>query len=141
MGTAAIRVPAATLLLATALARSAAACTVPGVYASIQAAVDDLSCPTVTVAAGAFTESVQVSRDLTLQGAGSASTTIDGSVSISAGTSVHLQGLLIAGCGQTALVSEHGGSVTTFDVIATRQAAGSCANGDPIFADGFESGI
>ncbi|MFI6078095.1 nitrous oxide reductase family maturation protein NosD [Actinoplanes sp. NPDC051343] len=45
------------------------ACNVPARYPTILSAVDDTGCKTVQVAPGAYTESVTVSRSLTLQGA------------------------------------------------------------------------
>jgi len=44
-------------------------CNVPGDYATIQAAVDDVGCNTVKVAAGSYTESVTVGRQVTIKGA------------------------------------------------------------------------
>jgi hypothetical protein len=46
-----------------------AICTVPGTHATIQAAVNDVSCATINVGAGAYTESVTINRSLTLNGA------------------------------------------------------------------------
>jgi len=44
-------------------------CTVPGDYATIQAAVNDVGCTTINVAAGAYVETVNIGRAVTLKGA------------------------------------------------------------------------
>jgi len=46
----------------------AATCTVPGTHATIQAAVDDLTCDTIEVDPGIYNESVTIARALTLVG-------------------------------------------------------------------------
>src|ERR1035438_4094030 len=43
-------------------------CTVPGSYATIQAAVSDSGCTTINVAAGTYAESVSINHALTLNG-------------------------------------------------------------------------
>lgn len=55
----------------------AAVCNVPsGPYLTIQAAVSAPACNPINVAAGTYTEQLTINRSLTLQGAGSGSTTI-----------------------------------------------------------------
>jgi hypothetical protein len=44
-------------------------CSVPGDYATIQGAVNDINCTTINVAAGAYSENVSIGRTLTLNGA------------------------------------------------------------------------
>ena len=44
-------------------------CSVPGDYATIQGAVNDLGCATINVAAGTYTEQVAVNRSITINGA------------------------------------------------------------------------
>ncbi len=64
--------PAAVVLVALLNAGSAAAavCSVPsGPYPTIQAAVDDIGCQTVQVAAGTYTENVAIGRSVFLLGA------------------------------------------------------------------------
>lgn len=56
----------------------AQACNVPSDYATIQAAVDDDTCATIRVAADTYTEELMIERSLTLQGAGTTETIIDG---------------------------------------------------------------
>lgn len=57
----------------------AVTCTVPSAaYPTIQAAVDDTNCDEIDVAAGAYNESVNIQRNLTLRGAGDELTILDG---------------------------------------------------------------
>ncbi|MBI3247458.1 MAG: right-handed parallel beta-helix repeat-containing protein [Deltaproteobacteria bacterium] len=46
---------------------------VPGDHATIQAAVDDLSCDPINVKAGTYTEEITIARDVTLKGVGGTS--------------------------------------------------------------------
>ncbi len=65
------------LLFALARPAQAVTCNVSG-GGSIQTAIDNVSCDTIVVAAGTFTENLSISRSLAIQGAGSDSTIIDG---------------------------------------------------------------
>ena len=56
----------------------AGGCAVPVDFATIQAAVSDPACPVITVAAGVYTETVVITRNVEIQGEGFASTIIDG---------------------------------------------------------------
>ena len=47
-------------------------------YTAVQAAVNDSNCSTITIAAGTYTENITISRSVTLQGVGAASTILDG---------------------------------------------------------------
>ena len=47
-------------------------------YASIQAAVNDAGCATITVAAGTYQENITIARAVTISGAGAGSTIVDG---------------------------------------------------------------
>lgn len=90
-------------------AAAAAPCSVPSAaYPDIQAAVNDPNCDPITVAAGTFNGDVTISRSVTIRGAGSGSTTIDGLGSDSAveipdptARTVTLEGLKITGGGGT----------------------------------------
>ena len=118
----------------------AAICNVPTAYSTVQAAVNDLFCTEVVLAAQAFSESVTVARSLILRGAGSAATTIVGSVRVEgAGTAVDLRELAIDATAMgaiDALAIDLEAAVAARDVV-TRNGDGSVA---PLFADGFESG-
>lgn len=57
----------------------AAACSVPSpAYSTVQAAINDPTCATITLAAGTYSEQLRVNRSLTIQGAGRAATILDG---------------------------------------------------------------
>src|SRR5688500_15072324 len=47
-------------------------------YTTVQAAVNDPNCATINIAAGTYTENISISRSVILQGAGAASTILDG---------------------------------------------------------------
>jgi hypothetical protein len=119
-----------------AFAQSAAAatCNVPSApHPTIQAAIDDIGCTEIVVAAGTFTEGPVIARSLSVQGAGSGSTFFQGQVEVSAGT-VSLTGLNIAAAGE-ALWAHSGAEVSGFDLEVVNGVFET-----PLFADGFESG-
>jgi len=115
----------------------AATCQVPSTsHPTIQSAVDDAACTEIVVAAGTFAESVSVERDLTLRGAGSGSTVVDGLVEVR-GAAVEIRELaVLSDPGATAQTvwAHTGAEVTCFDVVAVNGAE------SPLFADGFETG-
>ena len=120
---------------------SAQVCEVPTLaYPSIQAALDDVTCTEVVLAAQTFAETVTVSRSLVLDGASSAATVIVGLVTVTgASTEATLQGLKVegGGCFPVALDVGDGAQVTSGpDVAITNADGGEC----PIFIDGFELG-
>lgn len=47
-------------------------------YTTVQAAVNDAGCATINIAAGTYTENITITRSVILQGAGAASTILDG---------------------------------------------------------------
>jgi hypothetical protein len=74
-------------------------CNVPSTsYSTIQSAVDDGTCGTINVTAGTYNENIVISRALTLKGAGSASTFING---VGPGSSIAV--LYITAAGNVAL--------------------------------------
>jgi nitrous oxidase accessory protein NosD len=86
-------------------------CTVPGDYATIQAAVNDPGCLTINVAPGAYAENVTINRALTLNGAqagndfsgrtfaGAGESTLTGQITIQA-AGVTIDGFSITNPGQ-----------------------------------------
>ncbi len=113
---------------------SAATCNVPSApHPTIQAAVDDVGCDPIVVAAGTFAEAPVIARTLGVQGAGSGQTYIQGQVEVSAGT-VSLSGLNISAPGE-ALWAHSGAEVSGFDLEVVNGFVEA-----PLFADGFESG-
>jgi len=72
----------------------------PGGYASIQAAIDEGVCPTITLEAGNYIENLLIDRDVELLGEGATTTIIDGGgngrvIDLGVAVTVHLQGLTV----------------------------------------------
>lgn len=131
-----VLIGASLVVLATVAAgpAGAATCSVPSApHPTIQAAIDDVGCTEVLVAAGSYAEAPLIARGLTVQGAGSASTYVQGQVQVTAGV-VSLQGLTIA-APDNALWAHSGAEVSGFDLEVVNGAVEP-----PLFADGFESG-
>ena len=123
-----------------AAAASADVCTVPSAsHPTIQAAVDDAYCTEIVLAAHTFVESVAMGRDLTLRGASSTSTVIEGRVVVEGSTTqVTIQDLRVdaSGLGFTdALVAHDGDQVSGNDLVVVNGLVGST-----VFNNGFESG-
>ncbi len=116
-------------------------CPVPTLaHPSIQAAVNDAACTEIVLSAKVFAESVAVARGLELRGNSSATTTIEGEVTVTgASTEVTMQDLRVegGGCFPVALDVSGGAQVTRGqDIVVINAAGGEC----PIFIDGFELG-
>lgn len=57
----------------------AAACSVPSTaYSTVQAAINDPTCATISLATGTYSEQLRVNRSLTIRGAGRSATILDG---------------------------------------------------------------
>lgn len=125
-----------------------ATCNVPtSTHPTLAAAARDGACTLVQLADGAFPENVSLARDLAIQGAGSAATTLQGYFFVSgAGSDVTLNGLLVdgtaagvAGCWSQVLGASGGATLTSgADVKVLQTATGGAAC--RLFADAFESG-
>ena len=135
-------------LILAAPGRASAPCTVPGTHATIQAAVLDAACDPINVAAGTYAENLDIDRSVTIEGAGSAITTIDGSqsgrvVTLDDGTarSLTLKGLTITGGianasagGGISVSGTPGHSLTLDDVVVTRNVSTDLGGGLAVFS-------
>jgi len=120
-------------------------CQVPsGTYPTIQAAIDAPACTEIVLAAGTFTESVVVARDLTVGGVSAATTVIEGQVTVQgSATVVVLEDLTVdgsasgvAGTFTEALLVEDSAELSGSNIVVLNAAIDQ----QPVFADGFESG-
>ena len=113
---------------------AAVTCNVPSTpYPTIQSALDDAACTEVILAAGVFDENPVVSRSMSVQGAGSSQTFVQGGIEVSAGA-VALSGLHVSGPGEP-LHAHSGAQVSGFDLVVINGVVEA-----PLFSDGFESG-
>lgn len=143
---AAIYAVAAVVLLA--VPALPATCPVPAAgHPTIGAALRDAACTSIQLAAGSYAENVEVNRDVTIAGSGSALSTLEGALAVSgSATDLTLSALAVegvsagvAGCWPSLLVATGGARVVaTDDVVVANSgiANGACR----IFTDGFESG-
>jgi nitrous oxidase accessory protein NosD len=120
-------------------------CTVPSApHPTLQAAVDDAYCAEIVLAAQTFVESVVVARDLTLRGASSTSTVIEGRLVVEGNTTqvvihdlkVDGSAPSVAGCFSEALVAQGGAQISANEVVVINGGVDGCV----LFGDGFESG-
>lgn len=108
-----------------AFAETAAACSVPGTYATIQAAIDDVACTEINVAANTYQENLTIGRDVTINGAVNADnepeTFIDGqqlqsTVIIQLAAVVQLNNLVIQNGNARSLANGTGGGINIIGV-------------------------
>jgi hypothetical protein len=112
----------------------AATCDVPSAsHPTIQSAIDDVGCSDITVAAGPYEEPLTITRSLSLQGAGSTQSFVQGGVDVSSGT-VNLTGFHLSAPGD-ALYAHSGAEVSAFDLEVVNGVVET-----PLFTDGFETG-
>ncbi len=113
-------------------------CTVPGDSVTIQGAIDNPACTSVTVATGVYTENIVITRSLTLQSVNALATTINGGgvgkvISISNTTGVTIEGFTItSGDGST---NGEGGGIAIREATVTIRnnlIEGNVASSDPI---------
>jgi pectin methylesterase-like acyl-CoA thioesterase len=132
-------------LFAPATPAAAAVCTVPsGSHPTIQAAVDDLACTEIVIAAGNYVESVEIDRNLEINGVSSTATVIEGRImAMGGGVELRLGNLKVdagatssAGCFPVAVDIGDGATLTGSDLIAINADGDACL----LFGDGFESG-
>ena len=136
----------AALLLAPPAAYGAI-CNVPsGGFPTIAAALADPTCNPIQIGAGSYTTNLSIARDVTLDGAGSASSTIAGWVGVSGGaTDVVLNSLRIdattaisSPCYASGLDVRGGAKASGFDLVVVGKPTPTAACS--FFADGFEGG-
>jgi len=122
----------------------AAVCVVPSPsFSTIQSAVNDSSCTEIDLAAQSFAESVTIDRSLTMRGASSGSTVIEGQAVVEgSSTIVVMEDLTVDGaaasasdCFTNALVSQ-GGAQLSANAVVVNSGGPGCL----LFGDGFESG-
>jgi hypothetical protein len=123
----------------------AAVCTVPsGSHPTIQEAVDDVGCTEVTLAAQTFVESVAVDRSLSITGASTATTVVEGRFEVTGAASVIALSEMtidaaapsVAGCFREALDVSGGAQLTGSALVVVNRDGDACL----IFGDGFETG-
>ena len=123
-----------------------AVCNVPAVYPTIATALADSSCDPIQVAAGTFSGNLSIVRDVTVNGAGSASTTIAGWIAVSGpATDAVINALRIDATGASAslchasgLDARSGARASGLDLVVVGRPTPTSGCG--FFADGFESG-
>jgi len=107
----------------------AASCPVPSsAYPTIQAAVDNVTCGTINVAAGTYTEHVVISRDVTIRGEDQERTIVDGSpvVTIISGA-VTIKNVTIQNGG--GIENRHEGTLIIQDSTIANNSSGSVSGG------------
>lgn len=126
---------------------AAALCPVPtNPHPTLDAAVRDVACTTIQLAAGTYSENVVVTRDVAIEGAGSGLSKLAGALEVSSAASdITLARLSIdgtssgvAGCWPSLLRTTGGARMTVGDDVAVSNSGipnGPCR----LFADGFES--
>lgn len=134
-------------LLGVAGGALATLCEVPSAsYPTLPAALADPTCDPILVAAGTYATNLEIGRDVTIAGAGSASTTIAGWVRVAgAATDAVLDAIRIdataasvALCSASGLDAHGGARVSGLDLVVVGRPTPNAACG--FFTDGFESG-
>ena len=113
----------------------------PGSHATIQEAIDDPACTTISLAAQTYPESISILRSLTLSGPPAGGAIVEGLVwVVGSGSVVDLADLLVQnGCPESLLV-QGGAQVNGANLQVIHSAALPCPPPPLIFTDGFESG-
>ncbi len=132
----------AVLAAAAPAAQAQPNCTVPGTHATIQAAVDDIACTSITLANQTYNESVNIPRTLDLIGPGAGTAVIRGLLrAAGAGTLVDvLQSVRVENNCQYAGVRSTVGAQMTGQAFEAVRSTGFPCPENPVFADGFETG-
>ena len=116
-------------------------CPVPGSHATLQAAVDDVACTSISFSAGAHTGSATITRSLLIRGPLSGQATLLGRLDVTAG-SVDIVDLVVDGsgtslgdCAGEVIRARGAARVAGRNLVVVRGAA-NCG----VFSDGFETG-
>lgn len=109
-------------------------------YTTIQAAIADANCLTIVVAAGAYNERVTISRNVTINGAGPAYTTVNGGNSGTViaiyNAAVSLSGITVAGglASNGAGIFNYSGILTVTNVIISGNTSATSGIGSGIYS-------
>ncbi len=128
-------------LVLTAGTAAAIDCPFPGTHLTLQDAVDDAVCTSITLASGSFDGSATIDRSLVIRGPGAATGTLRGRLTVVAGTvevidlTIDGTGSQLGDCAATALSARNGGRVLGRNLVVVN-ATTNCG----LFSDGFESG-
>lgn len=126
---------------------AAAPCPVPTIaHPTLGAAVRDVACTTIQLAAGTFAENVVLARDLAIEGAGSGFSILTGAIEVSGAASdvtlarLALDGAAaaVAGCWPSLLRATGGARLEASDDVSVTNS-GSSSGVCRLFVDGFES--
>lgn len=124
-----------------ASALTAAVCTVPGQYPTLQAAIEDDACTTIGMTAGSFPGALLLARPAMIEGAGIDATILGGQLLVQgSGTSVSLSDVTIANTCPQAVVVRDSAQLVPHEVEIVAAPPGECRLSGSIFEDGFESG-
>ena len=121
----------------------AGTCTVPGTHPTIQEAVLDPSCTAIDITATTYSESVQITRSLSINGPGGGGAVIEGLALVSgSSTQVSLSNLTVQnGCLPDGVLVEDGAELSGVNFTAISDSALPCPEGPTaVFGDDFDSG-
>lgn len=110
-----------TLWMGTSLS---APCDVPSVYSTVQAAIDDINCSAVIIAAGIFADPVTVDRTITIRGDSQASTYIEATIIINNNAVLTLEDMTVRRAGTGILLDSDSAELVTSNVTVTENSTG-----------------
>jgi hypothetical protein len=135
------RVSTAMILALWSAGALADVCTVPGTHASLWAAVDDVACSEIDLAAQTYPESISIDRSLALVGPGGGGAVLAGLLEVrGAGVVVTAADLDVEnGCQPVAATALDGARLEGSTLHVVVSSGGPCP-ALVLFQDGFESG-
>lgn len=129
------------LLASNAASAQGGTCTVPGTHPTIQEAIDNDTCTTISLPQSYYAESIEIDRDLNIEGNPSGVSLLGGRMSIVGDASVDTENFEILSSCTGALVTIEGtASFQSEDFAAAQGGVHGCPELGLLFADGFESG-